>query len=218
MASESLSRLKKLQSEAVAAWREEIVEGHEHEITFWQRFIRFWVFVGRSFVRNRCPVRASSLAYTTLLALIPVLAVAISISTSLLKTKGGEDQIRIWLNTAVEKVAPQLGLKVDGGEDNRRQIADVIWNSIKNVQSGALGATAGVILIFIAVSLLSNIENTLNDIWGVPRGRTVLTRVIYYWAVITLGPILFLFAVGLTSLPKFEAAKETLEQFPVLTS
>ena len=54
----------------------------------WQKFAHFWVMVWRSFTRNRCPVRASALAYATVLALIPMLAVAMSITSGLLKRKG----------------------------------------------------------------------------------------------------------------------------------
>src|SRR5207253_1323285 len=49
-----------------------------------------WLLVARSFSRNRCPVRASALAYTTLLGLIPMLFVAVSLSSSLLKKQGTE--------------------------------------------------------------------------------------------------------------------------------
>ena len=218
MASESLSRLKKLQSEAVAAWREEIVEGHEHEITFWQRFIRFVAFVGRSFVRNRCPVRASSLAYTTLLALIPVLAVAISISTSLLKGQAGKERVKDLVSAGIDNIAPQLRLNPDAQTDNRQQIADVIWSSIDKVESGTLGAVAGLVLIFIAVSLLSSIENTLNDIWGVPRGRPWMSRILNYWALITLGPILVLSATGLNYGPYVDVVTGKLSShFPIFT-
>ena len=64
-----------------------------------EKFAHFWVLVGKSFVRNRCPVRASALSYSTLLALIPMLAVAMSVTSSLLKNQG-EEQI----NKAVEKM------------------------------------------------------------------------------------------------------------------
>ncbi len=215
MATEPDSRLNKLRSHAAVLFDEEAAD-RETDLSLWQRLIRFLVFVGRSFVRNRCPVRASALAYTTLLGLVPVLAMAISISTSLLKTEKGEKQIEQLINTAIDKFAPQLGLKSEGGEDNRKQISGVISSSIKQVQSGTLGATAGVALVFIAISLLSTIENTLNDIWGVPRGRSWMSRVIYYWAVVTLGPILILFALGLNAGPYFEVTRQLLVEFPIL--
>src|SRR5271169_2552396 len=62
------------------------------ELPRWRKFTHFWVMVIQSFIRNRCPVRASALAYATVLALIPMLAVAVSITSGFLK-KEGEDQI-----------------------------------------------------------------------------------------------------------------------------
>ncbi|MDA7645347.1 YihY/virulence factor BrkB family protein, partial [bacterium] len=55
----------------------------------------FLLLVWQSFVRNRCLVRASSLAYTTLLAMIPVLAVAFSVATNFLAKDGGEGQQQV---------------------------------------------------------------------------------------------------------------------------
>src|SRR6516162_10795127 len=68
------------------------------------RFVHFWVLVWRSFVRNRCPVRASALAYGTLLALIPMLAVVMSISSGLLK-KEGEAGIQKFIEKFVASVS-----------------------------------------------------------------------------------------------------------------
>lgn len=83
-----------------------IATGEQKEIDLAGRlehFTHFWFFVGKSFVQNRCLVRASALSYTTLLALIPLLAIAISITSSLLK-KEGEHEIY----SAIDKVVNQL--------------------------------------------------------------------------------------------------------------
>jgi len=71
----------------------------------WQKFARFWVLVWTSFSRNRCPVRASALAYVTVLAIIPMLAVAMSIASGLLK-KEGEDQIDQFIVKVIASVIP----------------------------------------------------------------------------------------------------------------
>src|SRR5271170_1597361 len=70
-----------------------------------ERFAHFWALVGVSFVRNRCLVRASALSYSTMLALIPMLAVAIGVTSSLLKTQG-EDKIYSAINKFVATIVP----------------------------------------------------------------------------------------------------------------
>ncbi len=79
--------------------------GAETEFSRLERFAHFWVLVGRSFVRNRCPVRAAALSYTTLLALIPLLVVAISVTSSLLKSQG-EEKIYEAIDKLVSSVMP----------------------------------------------------------------------------------------------------------------
>lgn len=71
-------------------------------------FVQFWEIVVTGFVNNRCPVRATALAYTTLLALIPMLAVAASISTGILKSQG-EAPIEWAIDALVRQVAPDVG-------------------------------------------------------------------------------------------------------------
>src|ERR1700732_4345860 len=85
------SRLRKLRANAQALWDESALHS-QTELSRVQKFAHFWVLVCRSFSRNRCPVRASGLAYVTLLALVPMLAVVMSITSTFLK-KEGEDSI-----------------------------------------------------------------------------------------------------------------------------
>ena len=82
--------------------------GAEGEFSRLERFAHFWALAVRSFVRNRCPVRAAALSYTSLLALIPLLAVAISITSSLLKSEG-EEKIYEAIDKLVSNVMPPAG-------------------------------------------------------------------------------------------------------------
>ncbi|MGZ8919348.1 MAG: YhjD/YihY/BrkB family envelope integrity protein [Limisphaerales bacterium] len=178
---------------------------------FWRRLVHFWVLVAKSFQRNRGPVRAAALAYTTVLSLIPVLAVVVSISTGFLQNDKG-NTVRRLLDHFVAYVAPQLNLiqaDKDSEAMDREAVVDKIQSYIETVNSGTLGLTAGLALVFIAVMVLSTVEATFNDIWGVNRGRTWSARVIQYWAAITLGPIFIVTAMALTSVA-------TTEQKPVL--
>jgi membrane protein len=74
-------------------------------LTKLEKFVHFWVLVWNSFVRNRCPVRASALSYTTLLALIPMLAVAMSVTSMFLKSEGKE-KIEQFIQSFVDKMVP----------------------------------------------------------------------------------------------------------------
>ena len=98
-----ISRFQKFKQEAVALWDESFHP--DEELTRLRRFLHFWVLVLKSFNRNRCPIRASALSFLTVLGLIPVLAVSISIASSLLK-KQGEDQIYRFVDNVVSRIMP----------------------------------------------------------------------------------------------------------------
>jgi membrane protein len=241
------------------------------EVPKWHRFIHFWVLVWRSFVGNRCPVRASALAYATLLALIPMLAVAMSVTSSFLK-KQGEEKIYQFIGQLVASVttsvpigpegtgtshnagleptnapaadgnagetntAPKGTLRAEGAGslthtnglalaarpekqnalDDRRAVAHNINRFIQNTQSGALGITGSVLLIFVAISMLSRIETTFNDIWGVARGRSWFMRIVLYWGVLSLAPLLLILVLGLATGPHLETTKRFVATLPVV--
>ena len=171
------------------------------KLPLWRRVAHFWILVFRSFQRNRGPVRAAALAYTTVLSLIPVLAVVVSISTGFLQNDQGNTVKRL-LDNLIDYAAPQLNLipsDDESGAMNRQAVVEKIQGYIETVNSGTLGLTAGLALVFIIVMVLSTVEATFNDIWGVTRGRTWSARVIQYWAAITLGPIFIVTAMALTS-------------------
>ena len=104
-----ITRLTRIVSERFGSEKEDGFS-LESSLNNFERFVHFWVLVWRSFVRNRCPVRASALSYTTLLALIPMLAVAMSVASFALKTEG-EERIRIFIQTFVDNVIPTPGTK-----------------------------------------------------------------------------------------------------------
>ncbi|HWX21104.1 MAG TPA: YhjD/YihY/BrkB family envelope integrity protein [Candidatus Binatia bacterium] len=244
-----------------------LLEGRvpREEASKWQRFVHFWVLVAQSFSRNRCPVRASALAYATLLALIPMLVVVMSVTSTFLK-KRGEEGIEKFIDHMVASVTPPAAATANlisvttnlspsansrstnapaeagtapetsagdaaatqtapGAADQdqhatatRRAIARSINQFIQNTRSGALGLTGSVVLIFAALSLLSQIETTFNDIWGVARGRSWFMRIVLYWSVLTLAPLLLVVALGLTTGPHLEATRQFLGNLPLIGS
>ena len=87
MSKKSFARLIRIVTGTFGTARDE-ASLFEAGLTRFEKFVHFWVLVTGSFVRNRCPVRASALSFTTLLALIPMLAVAMSVTSIFLKSEG----------------------------------------------------------------------------------------------------------------------------------
>jgi membrane protein len=238
------------------AWRPEQELSRPHKLA------HFWVLVWRSFTRNRCPARASALAYANLLALIPMLAVVLGITSSFLKAEG-EQRIDRFVVKGILNVLPRSmfstnavgpltnsiesnspfgttyandltnapGTNVLNGTEHkhhllpsstqeaqvlqaRRLIAHRIHEFIQNTRSSALGVTGSIALIFAAISMLSQIETTFNDIWGTTQGRSYFTRVALYWTVLSLGPLLLALAVTLTTGTHWAWAQRLLHHFP----
>src|SRR5579883_846907 len=257
-----LSSLQKLRASAHAFLNDDALTSGKQS-SRWARFIHFWLLVWRSFVRNRCPVRASALAYATLLALIPVLAVVVGITSSFLKQEG-ENRIDELIIKLVASVAPaatistnENGTVVARGSlkesapaeettneaavvsiqstnspsvstnqpgfslsdvATRKAIAKKINEFIQNTRSGALGVTGSVLLIFAAISMLTRIEGTFNDIWGVTRGRTWFMRIVLYWGVLSLVPLLLAVAIGLATGPHLESTRRWVTTLPLVGS
>lgn len=104
MASKSFARLVRILSGSFGSRREDL-QSLDANLTRLERFAHFWALVVQSFVRNRCPVRASALSYTTLLALVPMLAVAMSVTTMFLKSEGRE-KIETFIQQFIENLVP----------------------------------------------------------------------------------------------------------------
>lgn len=287
--------------------------GAEQEISRVEHVAHFCVLVGKNFVRNRCPVRAAALSYATLLALIPMLAVAIGVTSSILKSEG-EKEIYAAIDKVVTSVMPGGTAKTDhhgsslnlpplsiemtptnavvsrtglhsvgdanapvattskpahvpggtvptdphgssldiasltiqmaatnpaasmvgtttaagvtnnsGGEapivvsvNAQREAAKSIHEFVQNTQSATLGVVGTLLLVFVAIRMLANIEATFNDIWGVTQGRSWLSRIILYWTAITLGPLLLAGALALAGSPHFQATQGMLARMPVI--
>src|SRR5216684_216890 len=105
------SKLRRRWAEARAIWDESAFRS-QTELSKIYKFAHFCVMVWRSFTRNRCPVRASALAYASLLALIPMLAVVMSITSTFLKNEG-EQRIDEFIVKLVANMTPPAVLETN---------------------------------------------------------------------------------------------------------
>ena len=192
-----------------------------------QRAAHFVVLVWRGFSGNRCPVRAAALSYTTLLALIPLLAVVLSVSKNFLHDTSSNlvpklmDQLVTHIAPALEYVpaqgrsaVPAAAGRPVASPEAKREAVEKIQSFIGNINAGALGTVGSVVLISIAIRLLMTIEQAFNDIWGVQKGRSIWRKVVYYWTTITLGPLLLFLAVYMTGKAEFLSVFNRLELAP----
>jgi membrane protein len=220
MGNSSLTKLKKLREQAQALLSDEQSTQQQQEISRPKKLAYFLARTYRSFSRNRGPVRAAALAYTTVLSLVPLLAVVVGVTTGLLKTENGENKVRDLVNILIEHVAAPLGMQqspdVAKAAGAREQAVNAIMEYIQKVNSGTLTGTGFLVFVFVAISLLSTIEAAFNDMWGVPRGRSWLTRTVSYWAALTLGPLFLLTAFTINIAIQFKPVTDLLAEWVML--
>ncbi|MFT6034431.1 MAG: membrane protein, partial [Arenicella sp.] len=130
------------------------------------------IAVIQRFRSDRLPRHAASLAFSSLLALAPMMAIALVI-LSLFGDMG----------TRVEDFIYQF-LVPTAGDDIK------VYFDQFAAGAGKLTAIGGGAFLLSALLLLSNIESSFNDIWRVEEGRSLSAKLTVYWALVTLGPLL----------------------------
>src|SRR5262249_16443978 len=112
--------------------------------------------------------------------------------------------------------APSSSAKEEETVRARKEVARRINQFVQNTRSGALGVTGSIVFIFAAISMLSRIADTFNYIWGVARGPTWFMRIVVYWGVITLAPLLLVVALGLASGPHLQSTRALIAYSPFI--
>lgn len=131
--------------------------------------------VWKQFKENRCFDEAASLGYTSLLALVPLLAVIFVVVAAFPVFSEWSEGLQQLL---LENLVPTAGA----------QVATGISSFLSSVSSLTLPGT--VALILTALMLMFRIEVAFNRIWRVEKARSLVNRILMYWAVLTLAPLL----------------------------
>jgi membrane protein len=119
---------------------------------------------------------ASSLTFTTVLAIVPMLAVVLSLFTAFPLFAEFRQALEAFLS---ESLLPP-------------SVSDTIMLYLNQFAAQASGLTAvgGAFLVVTSVMLIMTIDEAFNEIWNVARQRPLRQRLLVYWAIISLGPIL----------------------------
>ena len=145
------------------------------------------------FREDRLGLTASSLTFTTTIALVPFFTVALALFTVFPMFAKMQGRLQRWL---IESLIP---------DDIARQVLGYL-NQFASKASG-LGAAGLVVLLVTAVALILTIDKTLNNIWRVRKARPLAQRVLIYWAAITLGPLVLALSLSTTA-SFFSASRE----------
>lgn len=146
--------------------------------------LRLAYAVLRDLSQGQLMLQATSLVYTTLLSLVPLLA----LSFSVLKGFGVHNQIEPALNQFLAPLGPA------GAE-----IAQRIIDFVENIQVGVLGSVGLVLLLYTVVGLMQKIERAFNELWHIRRQRAPAQVFSDYLSVLLVGPVLIFTALGITA-------------------
>jgi membrane protein len=158
-------------------WRIDLVH-HTRLHAFGVELLRVTHLVLKGVKEDNCKLHASALTYATLMAMVPFMVILFSIAKAL-----GYNQARESL----------LDFATDMPEGIQTFIIR-ITDIVESINPAALGAVGGVFFLFIIFKLLSGIEESFNQIWGVQSSRGIADKIRNYLSVLVIAPSLMLVA------------------------
>src|SRR5690606_25663602 len=144
--------------------------------------LRYLYALIRDILAGQLTLRAMSLVYTTLLSVVPLIAMSFSV----LKGLGVHNDLRPLL---YEGLAP-LG---EQGEE----ITNQVINLVDNVRGGLLGGVSLAFFIYTSVSMVQKVEESFNFVWHVGQPRSIARRFSEYLVVMLVGPVVVVIAIGM---------------------
>ena len=184
------------------------------ELGSWARFVRFqihlWRHCARRLGENNAMAMSSALSFRTIFALVPALILALLVLRTFgvaadskqvmrdLFRHSGLSQLTYAESRRPAEADPWAIPGLAPPQESSVTVAETIESLVERVEEqltlGRLGPVGAVLLIWTALTLLTTIERSLNRVFGAPRSRSLLRRLLLYWSVVTLGPVLLMSA------------------------
>lgn len=154
--------------------------------------VRLWWHCWRLLKMNRAGQQAAALSYHTVFGIVPLTILMLLIFQSFPAYSGLGDKVKnvvyeqLHLTTIEypDPARPEENIMLTEYLDN------LVGKFFRGLNEGSIAFISAVIVIWAALALLSTIERAFNNIWRVGKGRGFLHRIINYWALLTLGPLL----------------------------
>jgi membrane protein len=165
------------------------------------RVLRYPVAVVRDWLQGDIAVRAMSLAYTTLLSLVPLLV----FSFAILKGIGAREDLHFILHQFLRPL---------GQASN--QLTESLLEFVANMRGDVLGSLGLLFLTYTVITTIQKVETSFNFVWRVQHARKFARRFAEYLSVTIAGPILLVVALGLLSSALHSPTARWLDTFPPL--
>lgn len=136
----------------------------------------------RDLARGDLTLRAMSLVYTTLLSIVPLIALSFSVLKGLGYHRALEPLLYRFLEPLGERAA---------------EITARVMQFVENVQSGVLGSLGLAFLLYTVISMIQKVEESFNYVWRVEQPRSLGRRFSEYLSVMVVGPVVMVAAMGL---------------------
>ncbi|RMD59611.1 MAG: YihY family inner membrane protein, partial [Nitrospirae bacterium] len=167
------------------------------------KFVRLIYLLVDEIMNGQLTMRAMGLVFTTLLSLVPLLAVAFS----MLKAFGVQYAIS---DTLYNFLSP-LGPKAD-------EITAKIIEFVDNIKVGVLGSLGLIILLYNVISVMKKIEDAFNYIWKTKKSRPFFRRFSDYMSVLLVGPVFIYSAIGITASMKSNVFLQKISSIEIFGS
>jgi membrane protein len=146
------------------------------------RILRYPYGLIRDILRGELTLRAMSLVYTTLLSIVPLLA----LSFAVLKGFGFHRELEPVLYTFLEPLG-----------DRGYELTSQIMAFVDNVRGDVLGSLGVIVLLYTTLSMIQKVEESFNFVWRVAQPRSLVRRISEYVSVMVIGPAVIIAALGL---------------------
>jgi membrane protein len=155
--------------------------------------IKLWSHCARILKMNRSGQVAAALSYHTIFGIVPLAIVTLLIFQSFPKYSQIGEEIKEFVYNQANLTAFQSSVPGKEGSEQTvtltKHLDDIIALFFTETNKGQIGLTSVLFVIWAALALLTTIEKTFNNIWHIATGRNFLHRIISYWTLLTLGPL-----------------------------
>lgn len=169
----------------------------------WLVIARFSYALLRDFAHGDLSLRAMSLVYTTMLAIVPLLAFAFSV----LKGLGFHRELQPLLQGFLNPLGPRAA-----------ELSQQIVGFVDNVSGSALASISIAVLLYSALSMAQKVEGSFNFVWRVDHPRSFARRFSEYLSVILIGPLVVSVALGFTATLASTTAMSRLREIGVIST